>query len=138
MKKNDNVIGKGFDQRPENINKAGRPKKTILSIITELKSQGYERATSYNVMEVYEYLIAVDRAKVVALSNDTGQPMIIHLVCKAMLSEKGGDMLERLLDRAHGKSIARVEAKEAITFHPTITMATEEELEMLEKVFGKR
>jgi len=137
MKKNDNVIGKGFDKRPENINKSGRPKKTVLSIITELKSQGYERATVYNVMEIYEYMIGLDEAKLLELSRDIQQPIIIHLVCKAILSNKGFDMLEKMLDRAHGKATNKKELTgkegEPLTINNIHLFTTEELIKSLQE-----
>ena len=133
----ENIKGKGFDVRPENINRKGRPKKTVTTIVTELKAAGYERATASTVMEIYEYMIGLDSAKLLELSNDTQQPIIISLVCKAILSNKGFDMLEKMLDRAHGKPTQRREISgkdgEAMTVSNLHLFSTEELIKRIQE-----
>lgn len=105
MPKPENIIGKGFDKRPENINKKGRPKMLIRHINTELSKEGYEQASFDDVKKAYLTLINLPLSKIREISNinNDGYPLLYKLVSKEMTGNRGLEMLEKLLDRAMGK-----------------------------------
>jgi hypothetical protein len=106
MPKPENIVGKGFDNRPQNINKNGRPRKLISFINTELKEEGYTPATKDEVSEAYLTMLNLPFSKIKEISDgkNDNYPMLYKLVAKEMLGKRGQEMLEKLLDRAIGKS----------------------------------
>lgn len=106
MANKQNIVNKGFDKRPENINKSGRPRKLISHINTELKADGYTPATTDEIREAYLTLINLPFSKIKEIqdSNNDDYPMLYKLVAKEMLGNRGQEMLEKLLDRAIGKA----------------------------------
>lgn len=100
----DNIKGQGFHTNPERINRAGRPPRLVTTIVRELKELGYERVTSLQVVEVFEMLIGLPEEEIKALVVNPETPMSIRIVGKSMLSAKGFEVLQALLDRAHGRA----------------------------------
>lgn len=99
-----NIIGKGFDKRPQNINKKGRPKVTVHGLLDELKSEGYKELTSADIKSLYLSLLDRTQDQLTDLVSNTGSSMFIRIVAKAMLDKKGFDIIERMLDRSVGKA----------------------------------
>ena len=93
----------------EVTNPNGRPPKILTTILRELTDAGYKRVSVANVVEAYELLVGLDENKIKEVIEDKAQPMIMRIVGKAMLSPKGVEMLEKMLDRAHGKPNVRVD-----------------------------
>lgn len=87
----------------ETRNPFGRPKKILTEILEQMKLAGYKRVTPDNVAEAYELLIALKKDDILKIINDKDQPAILAIVARAMMTKKGVEMLERMLDRAHGK-----------------------------------
>jgi len=106
MPKPENIVGKGFDKRPENINKKGRPRKLISHINTELKNDGYTAATTDEIREAYLTLLnlPISKLKEIQKVDNDDYPMLYKLVAKEMLGKRGMEMLDKLLDRAIGKA----------------------------------
>ena len=107
---NGNKTGNGFDKNPQNINRKGRP-RLLTSIIADLKKEGYERVDATQVQEAYEILLQLPQGKIVEYLNSFETPMFMRVVAKAMLSSKGVDMIEKMIDRAHGKAIVKADVK---------------------------
>ncbi len=100
---------KGFDKNPQNINRAGRPKKLVSHLNAELKKEGYEPVSSSQIVDAYTTLLNLPLSKIkeiAAISNDD-YPTIYKLVAKELMGKRGAEMLEKLLDRAYGKSVQR-------------------------------
>lgn len=101
--------------------KNGRPRKMISTINAELKAEGYEVATNSHILDAYQTLINLPIAKVAAIANkdiaykqadgtivylEEGDkyPMLYRLIAKELIGKRGGDYLEKMLDRAYGKA----------------------------------
>ena len=97
-----------FD-KGESGNPNGRPPKLLSSIVRELRERGYERATAAQVAEAFETLLNVPEDELADMVKDKSQPMSLRIVGKAMLTAKGWDVLQALLDRVHGKPRQGVE-----------------------------
>ncbi len=82
----------------------GRPPKLLSSIVAELKAKGYQRATASVVAEAFETLMNVPEDVLKEMVNEKGSPMSLRIVGRAMLTAKGFDVLQAMLDRAHGKA----------------------------------
>jgi len=100
------------DPKPANAGVGKKPKQ-ITQIINELKAQGYEQVKPHNVIDTYETLLALSIEKLVEVGKDDKQPMIVRIVARAMLdNHKGFDIIERMIDRAHGKAQQSVKVEQ--------------------------
>ena len=73
-------------------------------ITAELKAKGYERATANQVADAFETLMNVPQDELADMVKDEKAPMSLRIVGKAMLTAKGWEVLQAMLDRAHGKA----------------------------------
>lgn len=89
-------------------NPKGQPRKVLSRINIELAKEGFEQASGANVIEAYNILINLTEARIKTIIADTDAPMFLRIVGKEMLSKGGPEMIERMLDRAHGKAITKV------------------------------
>mgnify|MGYP007001839340 FL=1 len=94
-----NVAEKG-----ETANPNGRPRKTINSVNKELEEQGIKPATANEIKDIYLRLINMEMAELKKLVEDLKQPALIRIVGKKILSDKGFDIIDKMLDRAIGKA----------------------------------
>lgn len=91
-------------QKGESGNPAGPPPKLLSTITAELKAKGYERATANQVADAFETLMNVPEDELRKMVNEGKSPMSLRIVGKAMLTAKGWEVLQAMLDRAHGKA----------------------------------
>ena len=98
----DNV--NGFQKNPQNINRNGRPRKMIADVIAELEKQGIKAATKPDIQDIYMRLINVEIPELEQIVKDTTQPVLVRIVGKNILSGKGFDIIEKMLDRSIGKA----------------------------------
>lgn len=103
MPKPENIVEKGFDKRPENINKNGRPRLFVNTLILELEKQGIENVKPSQVVSIYEKLINLSIKELSDLANKEDAAWIIRQTAKQMLKNPEKAMQE-ILDRAHGKA----------------------------------
>lgn len=81
----------------------GRPPRLLSTIVAELKAKGYQRATAGAVVEAFEMLMNVPEDVLTEMVKDKSQPMSLRIVGRSMLTAKGWEVLQAMLDRAHGK-----------------------------------
>ena len=98
----DNV--NGFQKNPQNINRNGRPRKMIADVIDELEKQGIKAATKPDIQDIYMRLINVEIPELEQIVKDPTQPVLVRIVGKNVLSGKGSDIIEKMLDRSIGKA----------------------------------
>lgn len=103
-------------------NNGGRPPKLLSTIVAELRAQGYERATAGTVADAFETLLNVPEDVLAEMVKDKTKPMSLRIVGKSMLTAKGWEVLQAMLDRAHGKAKQQLEASGA--FEITVTKRT--------------
>ena len=80
------------------------PKKWISLVNKELAEQWYKPATRQDIEENYMQLLQLKQEDLVRLWKDENQPMLVRVIVKAMLSWKGFDVIERMLDRGVWKA----------------------------------
>ena len=85
-------------------NNGGRPPMLLSTIVAELRAEGYERATANQVADAFETLLNVPEDVLANMVKDKHKPMSLRIVGKAMLTAKGWEVLQAMLDRAHGKA----------------------------------
>ena len=103
MKGHENIKGKGFDKRPQNINKTGANRKTISSVNLELEKVGAIEASKRDITSCYLRLIQLTIPELETIVKDVKQPALIRIVGKAILGGKGFEIIERMMDRSIGK-----------------------------------
>jgi len=91
-------------EKGESGNPNGRPPRLLSTITAELKAKGYERATANQVADAFETLMNVPQDELAKMVKDEKAPMSLRIVGKAMLTAKGWEVLQAMLDRAHGKA----------------------------------
>lgn len=108
-KGHDNIKGKTFRERPENINKKGRPPKLLHQVNNDLKAKGYTPVSETQIIEAYELILQLDKKQIEELINDKTKPYFLTLVARWMDSARGMEMLDRIMDRAFGRVRIRQE-----------------------------
>ena len=91
-------------QKGDVLNPKGPTPKLLSTITAELRSKGYERATANQVADAFETLMNVPQNELADMVKDEKAPMSLRIVGKAMLTAKGWEVLQAMLDRAHGKA----------------------------------
>lgn len=103
---NPNIAKHGF-KKGQSGNPYGQPRKVLSRINEELKKEGFEPASSGNVIEAYNLMINLPEEKIKQIIADATYPMIMRIVGKEMLGKGGPEMIEKMLDRAHGKAMQK-------------------------------
>jgi hypothetical protein len=99
-KKNSN----GFDKNPQNINKTGQNRKLVSDTIKSLEEKGVKPATKSEIQDVYLRLINLDIPQLENELNDDNNSALVRIVAKAILNDKGFEIIEKMLDRSIGKA----------------------------------
>ena len=90
---------KGQSGNPE-----GRPRLLVSSVIEQMKSKGVERISQYDIKATFLMLLNLEIPELESMVKDKDQPVLVRIVGKEMLGGKGFDVIEKMLDRAIGKS----------------------------------
>jgi hypothetical protein len=125
---------KGFTYNPN-----GRPRKLVGDVVHEMKKEGVKPATKTEIQECYLMLINLEMTEVEAKSKDQKQPILIRIVGKSILSGKGFEIIEKMLDRAIGKAEQKNDGttgEEKIN-KAEIIVSKPENLDTLKKFFDK-
>lgn len=86
----------------------GRPRKTINSVNKELEEQGIKPTTANEIKDIYLRLVNMEMTELKALVENQKQPALIRIVGKKILSEKGFDIIEKMLDRSIGRATQQI------------------------------
>ena len=93
----------GFKTNKQNINRKGRPRRLVSSIIQDLKEKGIVQVKATDIIEAFEMLFNLESKEIAEIANNDKNPYFIRRVAKEMLSGKGFDIIERMIDRVHGR-----------------------------------
>ena len=103
---------KGFDKNPQNINRTGLNRKLISSVNVNLENLGYKEATKNDIISCYLRLIQLTIPELESMVRDNSQPALVRIVGKEILSRKGFDVIEKILDRGICKPTQYIEMKQ--------------------------
>lgn len=95
----------------ESGNPNGRPRKLVSTLISEMNAVGVEPLKASQIMDAYETLFNMTIKEITEKALDNDQPIFIRIIAKAMLSNKGSEMLDKMMDRAHGRSKQSLDIK---------------------------
>lgn len=95
-------------EKGETANRNGRPRKTINSVNKELEEQGIKPTTANEIKDIYLRLVNMEMTELKALVENQKQPALIRIVGKKILSEKGFDIIEKMLDRSIGRATQQI------------------------------
>ena len=84
----ENLIGKGFESRPQDINKGGRPKKSFSTINDELKASGVEPLKKGALIEAYELIFNSSEKQLEKIAKDRETPYGLKLIIKELNTAK--------------------------------------------------
>lgn len=90
-------------------NPSGGKRKLISSTILALENAGIKETTANEVRGVYLRLLNLTINEIQALIADESSPALVRIVGKAMLSGKGLEIIELMLDRSIGKATAKMD-----------------------------
>jgi hypothetical protein len=117
-------------EKGDRFNPKGRPPKVFSQLAKEFKERGIEQATPEAVKEIYEYLLALtldeirliagqveapslevetEEGEVIEAKKKTGEdkndfPAIMRIAASELTSKRKREILNDMLDRAHGKA----------------------------------
>lgn len=81
----------------------GRPRKLVSTVTASLNAAGVAQVSNADVNAVYKTLLNLTEGELVKMVNDEDQPMLIRIVAKSMLNKKGFEVIEKMMERVHGK-----------------------------------
>ena len=96
-------------KKGERLNPNGRPRKLITDVIKQLEELGIKPATKPDIQDIYMRLINVEIPELEQIVKDSTQPVLVRIVGKNVLSGKGFDIIEKMLDRSIGKAMNSID-----------------------------
>lgn len=84
-------------------NPHGRPPTLTNALINELYSLGYEKVQASQIKEAYLTMLNLPINKIHEIVNDDQSPAMLRIVGRQLLSPKGFEAIETLLQRALGQ-----------------------------------
>ena len=98
---------KGFDTNPQNINRNGSPKKQFSIILSEVQELGYKRPSETEIVEICWLMLSLSEEELKRLNGCDEFPMIMKIIASRLLSNRGFETVEKILDRIYGKTIQK-------------------------------
>lgn len=93
-------------------NPKGRPPKLVSHFLGEFEKAGYEGVKPSQVQGLIEFLLNFDKSELIDLWDKKDVPVIIATMAKELSrSDKAWQVINDMLDRAHGKSTAKHEVE---------------------------
>jgi len=98
----DRIKGNNFQKNPQNINRKGRPKKTINVILEDLKKAGNYAVSKSEILEVYRVLVNCTQQELLNYVKDEHASILIRSTAKEILGKDGFKAIETILNRSIG------------------------------------
>ena len=84
-------------------NPHGRPRKLISNTIKDLEARGVKKTSKDEILDVYLRIMNMEIDELQKEVKDNKQTVLFRIVGKAVLSGKGFDIIEKMLDRSIGR-----------------------------------
>jgi len=108
-----------FAQNKAWINRNWQPRKGIQLVNAQLLEAWYAPARRVDIEANYMQMLQLGEEKLLELGKDKNAPMLVRILARNMLSAKGFDIVERMLDRWIGK------AKESVAVAGSVDVSKE-------------
>lgn len=133
---------KWFDANPQNINRQGRPKKQLSIILTEVQELGYKSPSDSEIVELCWLLLSLSEEELKRIERSNEFPMIMKIIASRLLSNRGFETVEKILDRIYGKTLLKWNLDEDkiinIVIQDNIEMTDEQEMKIVEQYLRKK
>ncbi len=96
-------LKKGMAKKGQVLNPNGRPRKTIRSVIAEFEKAGLIVPSNDEIGKMYLYIATLNEEELKRVLNDKEQPMMTRIIARGVLSKKGLDVVDRIVNRAYGQ-----------------------------------
>lgn len=96
-------LKKGMAKKGDVLNPHGRPRKTIRTMIADFESAGLIIPSNDEIGKMYLYIATLNEEELKKLLSDKEQPMMTRIIAKGVLSKKGLDVIDRIVNRAYGQ-----------------------------------
>jgi hypothetical protein len=97
-------LEKGRFKKGKSGNPQGRPPLTMSGFVKEMEAKGYEVPSAETISKSFLYIGTLPEEEIKAILADKTRPMMQRIIAKGILDKKGLDVLERIFDRAYGKT----------------------------------
>jgi hypothetical protein len=81
----------------------GRPPKLLKQLNDQLKQEGYQIVKPSQMQEALELLLNLPEEKIKSIVLDKDIPFFLRVIGKKMISSKGDEAIEKILDRTLGR-----------------------------------
>lgn len=97
-------LEKGRWKKGQVTNPKGRPPLTMSGFVKEMEAKGYEVPSAETISKSFLYIGTLPEDEIKTILADKTRPMMQRIIAKGILDKKGLDVLERIFDRAYGKT----------------------------------
>jgi len=90
-------------EKGETANPHGRPRKLVNDIIKDMQDKGVKPVKPVDIVAAFESMLNMSLDELKDIKADEKASYFMRRVAGEMLTGRGYDIIERMLDRAHGK-----------------------------------
>lgn len=101
-------------------NPNGRPRAITSEIIHQLTEAGYTPIKKTEVADTFMVLLQLPEDDLKRCVEDKNLPMFIRITAKELLSTRGFEAIEKILDRVHGRPTQKINGDIKITEQPML------------------
>ena len=95
-------LEKGKIKKGQVNNPKGRPRSTIRTMIKDFEDAGLVVPSNEEMGKMYLYIATLNEEELKKLLNDKNLPMMTRIIARGILSKKGLDVVDRIVNRAYG------------------------------------
>lgn len=96
-------LKKGMARKGDVLNPKGRPRNTIRTMIKEFEEAGLVVPSNEEIGKMYLYIATLNEGELGKLLKNKDLPMMTRIIARGILSKKGLDVVDKIVDRAYGK-----------------------------------
>lgn len=95
-------LKKGMAKKGDVLNPKGRPRSTVRTMIADFEKQGLIVPTNDEIGKMYMYIASLNEEELGNLLKDKSLPMMTRIIARGILSKKGLDVIDRIVNRTYG------------------------------------
>ena len=133
---------KWFDANPQNINRWGRPRKQLSIILSEVQELGYKRPSDSEIVEICWLMLSLSEDELKRIEKGSEFPMIMKIIASRLLSNRGFETVEMILDRIYGKTLLKWGLDEDkiinIVIQDQVELTDEQEMKIVQEYLRRK